>query len=41
MLKLMSRGFEDLTLHNTAVLDTWWNMLIQFSKEIGKSCENN
>ena len=32
----------DLTVHNTVLLDIWWNMLIKFSKQIGKkSCENN
>ena len=27
----------DLTVHNTVLLDTWWNMLIKFSKQIGCS----
>ena len=27
----------DLTVHNTVLLDTWWNMLIKFSKQIGYS----
>ena len=32
----------DLTVHNTVLLDMWWNMLIKSSKQIGKkSCKNN
>ena len=26
-----------LTVHNTVLLDIWWNMLIKFSKQIGNS----
>ena len=31
MLKLRSRGFDRAQYY------TWWNMLINFSKQIGKS----
>ena len=24
----------DFTVHNTVLLDIWWNMLIEFSKQI-------
>ena len=27
----------NLTVHNTVLLDIWWNMLIKFSKQIGNS----
>ena len=27
----------DLTVHNTVMLDIWWNILINFSKQIGNS----
>ena len=27
----------DLTVHNTVLLDTWWNMLIKFSTEIANT----
>ena len=34
MLSIRSRGFD---LHNTVLLDIWWNMLIKFNKQIGNS----
>ena len=34
MLNLRSR---DLTVHNTVLLDIWWNTLFKFSKHIGNS----
>ena len=27
----------DLTVHNTVLLDIWWNMLIKFSKKTAKT----
>ena len=28
----------DLAVHNTYLLDIWWNVLIKFSRQIGNSC---
>ena len=33
MLKLRSRGFDRAQY---CLVDIWWNMLIKFSKQIGK-----
>ena len=34
---MLNIGHMDLTVHNAVLLDVWWNMLIKFSKQIGKS----
>ena len=34
---MLNIGHVDLTVHNAVLLDVWWNMLIKFSKQIGKS----
>ena len=34
---MLNIGHVDLTVDNAVLLDVWWNMLIKFSKQIGKS----